>query len=125
MSNLCDKTRYVTHHRFLKFYINHGLELGTIHRVVAFSQRKYMLPFIKFCNEGRKNAQSEFESSFYKLIANSFYGKTVENVRKCVNVRLISDPKKFERAVSKASYKKSVIVNEDLAMVENVREKSC
>ena len=62
------------------------MELTKIHRVVAFTQRAFMLPFIKFCNDGRKNARwknarSDFESSLYKLLANAFYGKTVENVQ--------------------------------------------
>ena len=123
VSNLRDKTRYVTHYRCLQFYLKHGMELTKIHRVVAFTQRAFMLPFIKFCNDGRKNARSDFESSLYKLLANAFYGKTVENVRKRVNVRLISDPDKFVRAVGKASYKRSQIVNTDLALVENQRAK--
>ena len=90
------------HYRCLQFYLAHGLILDKIHRVIAFCQRKLMLPFLKFCNDGRKNAQSDFKSSLYKLIANAFYGKTVENVCKCANIRLIADLTKFVRSVSKA-----------------------
>ena len=82
-----------------------------------------MLPFITYCNEQRKNAKSEFESNLYKLLANSFYGKTCENVRRRCNIRLISDEKRFVRAVSKANYKRSQIINEDLAMVECTKTK--
>ena len=121
VSNLMDKTRYVTHYRCLQFYIKHGMVLTKVHRVVSFTQRPFMQPFIKLCNDGRKNAKSDFESSLYKLIANSFYGKSVENIRNRSNIRLISDPVKFERAVGKASYKRSMIINQDLAMVENNR----
>ena len=78
---------YVTHYRCLQFSLTHGPVLDKIHRVVTFTQHTYMLPFIKICNDGRKNAKSEFESSLYKLIANVFYGKMVENVRKRANVR--------------------------------------
>jgi len=66
--NLRDKTRYVAHYRCLQFYLKHGMELTKIHRVVAFTQHAFMLPFIKFCNDGRKNARSDFESSPYKLV---------------------------------------------------------
>ena len=83
-----------------------------------------MLPFIKFCNDGRKNAKSEFESSLCKLIANTFYGKTVENVRKRANIRLIANPAKFVRSISKVSHKRSSIINAYLAMVENFRAKA-
>jgi len=75
VSNLHDKTRYATHYRCLQFYLAHRLVLDKIHRVVAFTQRTYMLPFIKFCNNGRQKAKSEFESSLYKFIDNAFYGK--------------------------------------------------
>jgi len=48
------------------------MQLVAVHRVIAFTQRTFILPFIKFCNDGRKNARSGFESSLYKLIANAF-----------------------------------------------------
>ena len=124
VSNLRDKSRYVTHYRCLQIYLSHGLVLDKIHRVVAFTQRTYMLTFINFCYDDRKNAKSELESSLYKLIANTFYGKTVENVRKRANVRLIADPAKFVRSVSKASYNRSSIINANLAMMEYFRAKA-
>ena len=68
VSNLRKKSHYVTHYRCLQFYLDHV-------------QRPFMLPFITYCNEQRKNAKSEFKSNLYKLLANSFYGKTCEKVR--------------------------------------------
>ena len=59
----------------------------------------------------------------YKLIANTFYGKTVENVHKCASIHLIANLAKFVCSVAKASYKRSSVINEDLAMVENFRTK--
>jgi len=111
----------MSHYRCLQFYLAHGLILDKIHRIVVFTQRTYMLPF---SNDGRKNAKSEFESSLYKLIANAFYGKTVENMRKRANVRLIADPAKFVCSISKASYKLLSIINTDFEMVENFRAKA-
>jgi len=70
-----------------------------------------------------KNAKSEFESNLYNLLANSFYGKTCENVRRRCNVRLIANEKKFVRAVAKANYKRSQIINDDIAMVECAKTK--
>ena len=125
VSNLRDKSHYVTHYRCLQFYMKHGLELIKIHRVVSFAQRPFMTPFIRYCNDQRKNADSDFESGLYKLFANAFYGKTVENVRKRSNIKLISDAKKLVRLVGKASYKRSQIINSDLVMVENAKEKIC
>ena len=118
VSNLRDKLHYVTHYRSLHFYLNHGLILTQIHHVMAFTQCPFMLPFVAYCNEQRKNAKSEFESDLYKLLVNSFYGKTCENVPRRCNIRLIADENKFIRAVGKANYKHSQIINDDLVMVE-------
>jgi len=82
-----------------------------------------MLPFVAYCNEQRKNAKSKFESNLYKLLANSFYSKTCENVCWRGNVHLIADEKKFVRAVVKANYKRSQIINDDLAMVKCAKTK--
>ena len=62
-----------------------------------------MLPFTTYCNEGHKNAETDFESSLYKLLANAFYGKTVENMRDRVNVRLISDRANLSRPLERHS----------------------
>jgi len=99
--NLRDKSHYVTHYRCLQFYLDHGLVLTGIHRVVAFAQCPFMLPFVACCNEQRKNAKSKFESNLYKLLANSFYGKTCENVRRRCNVLLIADEKSLSEPLQK------------------------
>ena len=77
----------------LQFYLDHGLVLTRIHRVVAFTQHPFMLPFVAYCNEQRKNAKSEFKSNLYILLANSLYGKTCKNVHRRCNVGLIADEK--------------------------------
>ena len=92
--NLYDKTNYVTHYRNLQFYINHGLVLTKIHRILSFTQRPrpWLKPWIDVYTAQRQNAQSEFESDLAKLQANATFGKTMENVRNRVNIRLIADP---------------------------------
>jgi len=76
------KTRHVTHYCCQQFYLAHGVEMTKIHHVISFEQCAFMLPFVKYCNDGRKIAKSKFESLMYKLIANVFCGRTVENIRK-------------------------------------------
>jgi len=123
VANLRDKTHYVTHYPCLQSYLTHRLELIKVHQVIAFNQSRYMLPFIKFCNDGRKNVQSDFESSLYTLIANAFYGKTVENVRKRSNIRLIADENRFVLVVAKVTYKRLAVINNELALVKNMQAK--
>jgi len=121
--NLYDKFRYVTHYRNLKFYIEHGLVLNKIHRVLSFTQSAWLRPWIELCTTQRQNARSDFEADLAKLQANCTYGKCMEQVRNRQNIRLISDERKLLKAVSKPSYRQAQIVNPDLVMVRSARAK--
>jgi len=123
INDLNDKEHYVTHYKCLKFYLSQGMQLAKIHRIISFSQSAFMRRFIDYCNTHRQNAKTEFESSLYKLLPNAVFGKTCENLRKRVNLRLVTDPKKLVRAAGKSTYKKSTIINSDLVLVESARAK--
>jgi len=121
--NLYGKTHYVTHYRNLQFYIRHGLVHTKTHRVLSFSQRPWLKPWIDLCTAQRQAAKSDFEADVAKLQANATYGKTMEQVRNRVNIRLIVDPAKLRKAVSKPSYRQAQIINKDLVMVRGARQK--
>ncbi len=121
--NLYDKSHYVTHYRNLQFYIKHGLVLTKIHRVLSFTQYRWLKKWIDFCTAERQNAQSEFDSDLAKLQINATFGKTMEQVRNRVNIRLIADPNKLRKAVSKPSYRQAQIINSDLVMVRAAAQK--
>ena len=80
------KRNYVIHYRNLKLYLELGLKLKAIHRVLQFSQRAFLKDFIDFNHELRKQATNAFQKSLSKLIMNSIYGKTIENPRQYNNV---------------------------------------
>ena len=120
--NLRNKTEYVCHYRNLQFYIKHGLILTKIHRILSFSQSPWLKPWIDLCTKQRKAARTEFESDLAKLQANATFGKTMEQVRHRVNIRLIADDNKFIKAVAKPSFRQSIIINNDLAMVRGNRQ---
>ena len=96
---LQDKKNYVVvHYRNLKFYLNRGMQLKKVHRVLKFEKECWMEPYIRMNTEFRKQAKNEFEKNFYKLMNNSVFGKTMENVRKRVNVKIVcSDEKEKTR----------------------------
>ena len=121
--NLLDKTKYVAHYRNLQFYINHGLVLTKIHRVITFKQEPWLRPWIDLCTAQRQMAQSDFESDLAKLQANATFGKTMENVRNRQNIRLIADSQKALKAVSKATFRQCEIINDDLLLVRGARQK--
>jgi len=94
-----------------------------IHRIISFSQSAWLKPWIDYCTAQRQNAKSDFEADLAKLQANATFGKTMEQVRHRQNIRLIADPAKLRKAVSKPSYRMSQIINADLVMVRAARQK--
>ena len=79
--NLMDKTNYVIHIKALQYYLKKGVKLKQIHRAVKFKQRAWLKPWIDFKTGKRKDAKSDFEKDMVKLMDNTVYGKTMENVR--------------------------------------------
>jgi len=88
------KKKYVLHYRNLKLYLDLGLRLRNIHRALEFKQRTWLKTYIDFNTEMRKDAKNSFEIDFFKLMNNSVFDKTMENLRKRSNVNLVTDEKR-------------------------------
>ena len=119
---LSKKEKYVLHYRNLQLYIDLGLKLTKIHRVLEFDQSPWLKQYIDYNTEKRKNAKNNFEKDFFKLMNNSVFGKTMENIRKRVDVRLVTDEKKLLKLTSKPTYVSSKIFNENLVAVHKIKE---
>ena len=119
---LSNKNKYVLHYRNLQLYLSLGLKLIKIHRVLEFNQSPWLKQYIDFNTEKRKNAKNAFEKDFFKLMNNSVFGKTMENIRKRVDVRLVTDEKKLLKLASKPTYVSSKIFNENLVAVHKIKE---
>ena len=102
--NLRIKSKYVVHYKNLQLYLSLGMKLSKIHRVLKFKQSNWLKEYVDFNIEKRKNAVSNFEKNFFKLVINCIYGKTMENIRKRINVRLINNSKDYVRCVSKPNF---------------------
>ena len=119
---LSNKEKYVLHYRNLQLYTELGLKLTKVHRVLEFNQSAWLKQYIDFNTEKRTNAKNAFEKDFFKLTNNSVFGKTMENIRKRVDVRLVIDEKKLLKIVSKPTYVSSKIFNENLVAVHKIKE---
>ena len=102
--NLLHKTKYVCHYRLLQFYLRHGLQLTAVHRVISFKQSKFMEPYIMKNTELRTKATDASEKSFFKLLNNSCFGKTMENVHRRKDVRLVTKENEAIKLTSKPQY---------------------
>ena len=116
--NLCDKTNYVVHYRNLKFYLNQGLKLKKVHRVLSFEQSPWLADYISKNTARRAATKVAFEKDLFKLMNNAVFGKTMENVDNHIDVKLISEEKKLVKLASKCNFDKMRIFDDDLVAVQ-------
>ena len=116
------KEKYILHYRNLQLYLSLGLKLKKVHRVLQFNQSPWLKKYIDFNTNKRTLSKNDFEKNFFKLMNNSVFGKTMENLRKRVDVRLVTDKEKLLKLSSKPSYVSSKIFNENLVAVHKIKE---
>ena len=119
---LRDKKEYVLHYHNLQLYLDLVLKIKKVHRVLKFDQSSWLKQYIDFNTEKRKHAKNSFEKDFFKLMNNSVFGKTMENLHKRVYVRLVTNEKKLDKLTSKPTFVSSKIFNENLMAVHKVKE---
>ena len=121
--NLSNKKKYVAHIDTLKQSLNHGLKFKKIHRVIEFNQEAWLKPYIDMNTELRKAAKNDFEKVLLKLMNNSVFGKTMENIRKHRDIKLVTTDKKRSKLVSEPNYHTINLISEDLAIIEMKKTK--
>ncbi len=114
VSTLGPKLNYVIHFANLQFYLQMGLKLSKIHRVLRFEQSRFLKQYIDYCTAKRHNAKSDFQKNIWKLSANSCYGKFIEQVRNRLKCHLITKPEVLKRKITKNEFSHFKIINENL-----------
>ena len=115
--NLRNKNNYVVHYKTLIQYLNLGMELKKIHRGIKFIECDFLKPYIDKNTNLRTQAKNNFEKDFFKLMNNSVFGKTMENIRNRVNVKLVDTGEQFKKLTAKPNYESRKIFNENLVSV--------
>ena len=98
------KKNYVVHYRNFKYYLLNGLILKNAHGIVEFKQSAWMKPYIDFNTQKRREATNEADKTLFKLLNNAVYGKTMENMRKRIKIRIIKNEKDFIKYASRPTY---------------------
>ena len=121
--NLRNKKKYVVHIRSLKQALNHGLNFKNVHRIIEFNQEAWLKPYIDMNTELRILAKNDFEKDFFKLMNNAVFGKTIENIRKHRDIKLVTTDKRRNELVSEPNYHRMNYISEDLSIIEMNRTK--
>ena len=103
--------KYVVHYKNLIYYFTLGMKLIKIHRILKFKQSGWLKEYTDFNTKKRQESNDEFNKGLYKLFNNCIYGKSIENIRKRINVKLINDKKKYLKIVNKPNFVSQKIID--------------
>ena len=112
--NLRDKKNYVIHIQAFSQALQCGLRLDRIHRAIEFDRLPWLKTYINFNTQLRTAAANDFEKDFFKLMNNSVFGNTMENIRKHRKIKLVTTEEKYLRTVMKPNFKSGVLFGENL-----------
>ena len=115
--NLYNKTKYVIHCENLKLYESLGLKTIRVHRGIKFEESPWLKKYIDLNTSLRAKAVNDFEKDFFKLMNNSVFGKTIENIRKRVNIKLVTAQDSLKKLVAKPNYDSFTVFDENLVAV--------
>ena len=121
--NLGDKKKYVLHYEDLRQYLKLGLKLTHIHRGIKFKESPWLEKYISLNTKLRTEAKNEFEKNFFKLMNNAVFGKTMENIRNRVDIKLVNNKKQAEKLSAKPNFKHCNIFSEDLVAIHMKKTK--
>ena len=121
--NFNHRKEYVLHIRNLQLYISLGMRCSKIHRILEFTQSRWLAPYIEKNTQLRARATSGFEKDLFNSPNNSVFGKTMENVRQRHDIRLVTDPVQGLKLASRPTFQSFKIVNENLTVVKLMKSR--
>ena len=116
--NTHNKGNYEVHIRSLKQALNDGLKLTMVYRIFEFRQEEWLKPYIEMNIKLRMQAKNDFDKDFFKLVNNSVFGKTMENVRKHRDIKIVTTDKRRSMLASEPNYHSAIYISKDLLIME-------
>ena len=118
-----NREHYFVHFAVLKFYLAMGLTLNKVHRVIKYKQKAWLREYIDYNSKQRALSNNDFDKAFYKLKNNALFGKTMEDVRKRMNYKLVTDEDKFVKLANSPLFHDRDLITEDIVGVHMLKPK--
>ena len=93
-----------------------------VHRILKFKQSDWLKKYIDFSTEKRKNAANSSEKDFFKLMNNSVFGKTMENLRKRMSAKLVNNSKDYVKCTCKPSFVSQKIFSKNFVAIHEKKK---
>ena len=113
-----NKYKYVIHFKTLKLYLELGLKLTKIHRVLKFQQSNYLKSYINLNTKLRQQSKNDFDIALYKLLNNSLFGKTIQDNRKHLKVKIALNEYQCNKWIRKPIFEQFHILNENTTLMK-------
>jgi hypothetical protein len=120
---LFNKTKYIVHYRTLKLYVELGLKIIKIHKILEFTQSPWLYDFVSFCTTKRIEAKNELIENMWKDAVNCNFGKMLECLRKRVLVEIVTDIERLIKLIAKPTFVSFKIFTEDVVAVHMKKKK--
>jgi hypothetical protein len=111
-----ERKKYVVHGLNLRHYLKLGLKLKKIHRIIAFHQERFIKTYIDYCTKKRKEAKTETERTYWKLIVNALYGKLIEGTSKRMDCHFNRTRQQAMKRASSPYFKGAIVFSEELSV---------
>ena len=118
-----NRENYIVHYAVLKFYLTMGLILKKVHRVIKYKQKAWLKDFISYNSQQRALSSNDFDKGFYKLKNNAVFGKTMEDVRKRINYKLVTDEEKLIKLANSPFFHDRDLITNDIVGVHMMKSK--
>ena len=122
LPKLMSKKNYVMHYRNLPYYFSQRLILTKVHRILEFKQIPWMKPFIDFNIQKGKEDTNEADKNLFKLLNNAVFGKTKENMRKRIEIRVTTNKRDFLKYASRPTYIEHTKLGKNLVVIHEKKE---